>query len=56
MLVSRQFSENFGLVVRHYALPPEEIEEARAAARSDMPAAEICFAALANKLINQLQT
>lgn len=50
MRVSREFVENFNLVTRHYALPPEEIEGAKAAARRDVDAAATCFAALAHRI------
>lgn len=50
MKVSRQFAENFDLVVRHYALPPEEVEEAKAAAKGDIEGAETCFAAMADRI------
>lgn len=50
MQVSRQFADNFARVTAHYQLPPDEIEEAKAVARSDIAAAEICFAALAGQI------
>lgn len=47
---SRRFSENFDLVMRHYAVPPEEINEASVAARRDLESAEICFAVMADRI------
>jgi len=54
MQVSRQFADNFARVTTHYQLPPDELEEAKAAARGDMAAAEICFATLAGQIANAL--
>jgi hypothetical protein len=53
MKVSRQFAENFDLVVRHYALPPDEVEEAKAAAKRNLSAAEVSFAAMADRIRQQ---
>jgi hypothetical protein len=50
MLVSREFAENFDLAVRHYGFTPKEINEAKAAAKADMEAAEECFAAIAQRI------
>lgn len=48
--VSRRLSENFDLVMRHYGVPPEEINEARVVVRRDIESAEICFAAMADRI------
>lgn len=51
VVATKQFAEGFELVAAHYQLKElGEYEEVKRVARSDMAAAQICFAALADEL------
>ncbi len=50
ILVSRQFAENFALVVAHYGCDADEAEEMRRLARADLKNAAKCFAVLAAEI------
>lgn len=54
--VTKQFAEDFELVAEHYGLKKYgEYEEAKQAARNDLEAAQVSFAAMAREIKNQNQ-
>lgn len=47
VIVSKQFADDFNLVASYYNLTPQEVKEAKEAARNDLDSAIVCFASLA---------
>lgn len=49
-MATQKFISDFNYVTTHYKLSPEEIEQAKEAARKDMKQAEMCFASVAQEI------